>query len=640
MIKRKTITSAHLLIFAFTLFSFQSFSQVLNSYAKVSSIAGTTLTLTNVSISPVQSFADGDQVIVMQMQDNVLGNATNSNSFGSLSGTGLSAGMYEVATILSHTGGAAFSTITLTAALTNTYNINANADVQVISYHVFGAPNYTTPCAITPLAWNGALGIGGVVAIQVNGNLTLTNNITANGSGFAGGSVSANYYPSGLVCDTVITNWISASNKRGEKGEGVYLRTNSAYRYGKSNIVNGGGGGVNINVGGGGGGNYTAGGISGPGWNSTAGGCPASGVSLGGIALGSQVAGNRVFMGGGGGGGQQNDGVGSSGGAGGGIILIQANQLITTGACGGLSISANGVTPANASNDGAGGGGAGGSIVLNIGSFSVAAGCTLNITANGGNGGSVTDAAVHSGGGGGGQGAVIFSSALPVTNVTTTTNNGAGGFNNSGHTSSASSGSGTNGTVILTSVITPLPIELVLFTGHTEGTANKLIWITMTESNNAYFNLERSADGINFTSFDKINGAGNSTSEHDYSDYDYQSFAGITYYRLKQTDNNGRITYSQIISLDNQLNNISVDNVYPNPTNDYLNFDFTTPLKGTIHTQLFAFTGQLVVDNIQPVTEGKSVIKTNISNCARGIYTLRITYDLTGYSYKTLVIKN
>ena len=638
--KHNTKLSTALFIFSFFLSINFSFSQVLNSYAKVTSIAGTLLNLSNQSFSGVQSFADGDQIIVMQMQDNVLGNTTNTNAFGSLSGTGLNAGMYEVATIASHTGGAAFTSITLTAALTNTYNINANADVQVISYHVFGAPNYTTPGAITALAWSGALGRGGVIAIQVNGNFTLTNSITANGAGFAGGSVSANYYPGGTTCDTVVTNWISGSSNRGEKGESIYLRTLAAYRYGKSHLLNGGGGGVNINVGGGGGGNFTAGGNSGPGWDGSAGGCPAGGNSLGGIGLSAQVAGNRVFQGGGGGGGQQNDGAGTSGGAGGGIILIQAIQLTTTGACGGLAISANGIIPSNSGNDGAGGGGGGGSIVLNIGTYSIAAGCVLNINANGGNGGSVTDPASHSGGGGGGQGTVIFSGPQPVTNITTTANNGTGGFNNSGHTSSAFSGGGSNGNGILSNITTPLPIELVLFTGHSEGSINKLIWETMTETNNAYFNLERSPDGINFNSFDKINGAGNSTSEIDYSAYDYQPFSGITYYRLKQTDYNNNFSYSNTIALDNALNTISVDNIYPNPTSDFLNFDFNTPLKGNIHMQLVAYTGQLVIDNIQPVSEGKTMIKTNISKFAKGIYSIRITFDQTEYSYTTLVIKD
>lgn len=337
--------------------------------------------------------------------------------------------------------------------------------------------------------------------------------------------------------------------------------------------------------------------------------------------------------------GQQNDGVGTSGGNGGGIILIEALQLTTTGPCGGLSISANGNSVGNAGNDGSGGGGGGGSIVLNVGTYSIAAGCTLTISSNAGNGGNVTDPATHSGGGGGGQGTVIFAGPQPVTNITTTANNGTGGFNNSGHSSAASNGGGSNGSGILSNMSNPLPIELVLFTGHTEGTINKLIWITMSEVNNDYFTLEKSADGINFTPFDKINGAGNSTIELDYSAYDYQPFSGISYYRLKQTDYNGAFSYSNIVALDNGLNTISVENMYPNPTNDFINFDFNTPVKGNIHTQVIAYTGQVVTDNIQSVSEGKSILKTDMSNFAKGIYSLRISFDLIGYSYTSLVVK-
>ncbi len=626
--------------FIISLFFFSSFSvsQVLNSYAKVTAIAGTALTLTNQSFG-TQSFADGDQVIIMQMQDNALGTATNTNTFGSISGTGLNAGKYEVGTISSHTGGAGFTTITLVAALTNTYNIGTNSNVQVISYHTFGTPNYTTAATISPLAWSGALGRGGVIAIQVNGTLTVANNINANASGFAGGARSADYYLGGTTCDTVVTNWISASSNRGEKGESIYLRSLSAYRYGKSHILNGGGGGVNINVGGGGGSNYTAGGQSGPGWNSTATGCPAGCESQGGIALGGLVSGNRVFMGGGGGGGQQNNSAGSAGGNGGGIILIKALALNTTGACGGLSISANGGVPATAANDGSGGGGGGGSIVLDIGAYSVAAGCTLTIAANGGNGGGVSDAGTHSGGGGCGQGTVIFSGPQPVTNITTTANNGTGGVNNSGGSSSAQSGQGTNGSGILSNVIVSLPIELVLFTGHSEGTINKLICETLTETNNDYFALERSADGMNFKAFAKVQGAGNSVERIDYSTYDYEPFSGITYYRLKQTDFNGDYWYSDIIALENGLDNIAVANLGPNPSNDFVNFDFTSPLKGNLHVQIFAYTGQMVMDKLVAAGEGKSRIITPVAELAKGIYSMRISFDVTGYSFTRKIIK-
>ncbi len=630
------LITKRVILFSILFFFHATFSQTLNAYAKVTAINGTftTLTLSNY-ISTAHAFADGEQIIVMQMQDNVLNNTTNSSSFGTLTAGGLSAGKFEIATISSHTGGAAFSTITLSSALVNTYNINANASVQIISFQLLGATYTSAAGGTTPLNWNG--NVGGVVAMQVTGALTLAGNISADGAGFRGGSVSVNYYAGGSTCDTIAAKWTSASNTRGEKGESVFLRTLAAQRYGKAPIINGGGGGVNINTGGGGGANFTAGGKSGPGWDGSAGGCPSGGEGRGGLDLSSLISATRVCMGGGGGGGQENDGVGTSGGNGGGIVLIEAGSIVTTGACGGRTISANGSTPSNSGNDGNGGGGGAGSIVLQVGSYSVAAGCTLTISANGGSGGNVGDAATHAGGGGGGAGAIVFSGTQPASPVTAQTNAGSGGYNNSGHTSQAQSGTAGNG--IITGNATPLPIQLAAFNGQAEGTKNKLQWVTMSEENNDYFTLERSKDASIFTAFTKVEGAGNSSVRINYSAYDDEPYDGITYYRLKQTDYNGNFTYSPTIAIENGLDKISVNNVYPNPANTILNLDFTSPLQGEITIKVLAYTGQLVKNEIQNVAAGTSVLKTDLSNLERGIYFVVVSFDKTSYTYTKKIVK-
>ncbi|MEI6489781.1 MAG: T9SS type A sorting domain-containing protein [Bacteroidota bacterium] len=626
----------NILALMFFIFAHHLSSQTLNAYAKVTAINGTStvLTLSNY-INTAHSFADGEQIIVMQMQDNILNNTSNTNGFGTLTAGGLSAGKFEMATISSHTGGASFTTITLASALSNTYNINANSSVQIISFQLLGA-TYTTPSAITALNWNG--NVGGVIALQVTGALTLTNNISANGAGFRGGSVSVNYYPGGTTCDTVANTWISGSNNRGEKGESVFLRTLAAQRYGKAPILNGGGGGVNINTGGGGGANYTAGGNSGPGWNGSAGGCPSGGQGRGGLDLSSLVSATRVFMGGGGGGGQQNDGVGTSEGNGGGIVLIEAGSIVTSGSCGGLSISANGTTPSASGNDGNGGGGGAGSIVLQVGSYSIAAGCALSITANGGSGGNVGDAATHAGGGGGGAGVIVFSGTQPSAPVTASTSPGVGGYNNSGHTSQASSGVAGSG--LFVGNATPLPIELTSFTGHSEGVINKLEWITMSELNNNFFTLEHSKDAVNFSAFTTLKGAGNSISTIYYSTYDYEPFDGITYYRLKQTDYDGNFTYSDIIYIENGLDKITVENTYPNPTNSILNVDFYTPLEGNISIDILAYNGQLVQHETKFISVGNSSIKTNVSTLSSGIYFVKVMFDKTSFSFSTKIVKD
>ena len=63
-----------------------------------------------------------------------------------------------------------------------------------------------------------------------------------------------------------------------------------------------------------------------------------------------------------------------------------------------------------------------------------------------------------------------------------------------------------------------------------------LNWSTASETNNDYFTIERSIDGINFRSVLTKRGAGNSTSRRNYEAIDDNPIEGQSYYRLKQTD--------------------------------------------------------------------------------------------------------
>jgi hypothetical protein len=96
-----------------------------------------------------------------------------------------------------------------------------------------------------------------------------------------------------------------------------------------------------------------------------------------------------------------------------------------------------------------------------------------------------------------------------------------------------------------------LPIELISFEGISKNTYNYLFWKTASEYNNDYFTIEKTLDGINFTPIANINGAGNSNMVLNYDYIDYNIINTITYYRLKQTDYDGKYEYSNIIGLDN-----------------------------------------------------------------------------------------
>jgi hypothetical protein len=97
---------------------------------------------------------------------------------------------------------------------------------------------------------------------------------------------------------------------------------------------------------------------------------------------------------------------------------------------------------------------------------------------------------------------------------------------------------------------TPLPITLVEFKATKVNEVVQLEWTTSTEINNDYFTIEKSTNGIDFEPISRINGAGNSNYLINYSKFDFNIEKVINYYRLLQTDFDGKITYSDIVSVD------------------------------------------------------------------------------------------
>lgn len=113
---------------------------------------------------------------------------------------------------------------------------------------------------------------------------------------------------------------------------------------------------------------------------------------------------------------------------------------------------------------------------------------------------------------------------------------------------------------------TILPIELKSFEAFLIQGVVEINWATFTEYNNHYFVVERSRDGITFDSLFYVEGAGYSKSILNYQTVDDRPLAGMSYYRLKQVDYDGRFTYSELVVIRNSNNEGTGVFVYPNPT--------------------------------------------------------------------------
>jgi hypothetical protein len=112
-----------------------------------------------------------------------------------------------------------------------------------------------------------------------------------------------------------------------------------------------------------------------------------------------------------------------------------------------------------------------------------------------------------------------------------------------------------------------LPIESLWLSGFCYKQQIQLNWSTATETNNNYFTVERSTEQKKWQAIETVQGAGNSSLEHEYSFTDRLPIQAISFYRLKQTDFDGNTNYGNIIQV-KQCEVIGTENstVYPNPS--------------------------------------------------------------------------
>jgi hypothetical protein len=112
-----------------------------------------------------------------------------------------------------------------------------------------------------------------------------------------------------------------------------------------------------------------------------------------------------------------------------------------------------------------------------------------------------------------------------------------------------------------------LPVRLLSFTGKCDHNKIALTWSAASEMNNDYFTIEQSAEGTEWKVAGTKKSAGNSAVAQQYSFTAEASAGEFSYFRLKQTDVDGKSTYSEILRVDNCRVNATAVDIYPNPSN-------------------------------------------------------------------------
>ncbi|MCP4441894.1 MAG: T9SS type A sorting domain-containing protein [Aureispira sp.] len=184
-----------------------------------------------------------------------------------------------------------------------------------------------------------------------------------------------------------------------------------------------------------------------------------------------------------------------------------------------------------------------------------------------------------------------------------------------------------------------LPVELVNFAGENKGQVNLLNWTTETELNNARFEIEHSLDpSSGFEQIGELAGAG-TTQEIQHYNFSHNTPAlGVNYYRLKQVDFDGEISYSDVIAIIVKLAD-ETDMFYPNPTENIVNYQFNETVEQEITIIINNTLGQEVGELHYNSKIGVNSMPIDLSAYPAGAYMIKVTKSETKHGVTKRVIR-
>ncbi len=169
-----------------------------------------------------------------------------------------------------------------------------------------------------------------------------------------------------------------------------------------------------------------------------------------------------------------------------------------------------------------------------------------------------------------------------------------------------------------------LPVKLSAYKVACINGQSNIQWTTTSEVNNHFLTVERSKDGLHFETLSAINAVSNNTLENSYSVTDPYPFENKTYYRLKQTDLDGKETYFKILALSCGGDNKSIT-ISPNPVLNKFQLNLSKNLK-PVKIKILTVSGT-VINKIESSALQGNAISIDVNNLAAGLYFLQITTE-------------
>ncbi len=179
----------------------------------------------------------------------------------------------------------------------------------------------------------------------------------------------------------------------------------------------------------------------------------------------------------------------------------------------------------------------------------------------------------------------------------------------------------------------PLPIKLISFDARCDNNRGILNWSVASQTNNDYFTVERSTDGISWETIGTVDGAGNSSTTLNYEFIDSsllpfgegkpvlsEAEVGVGLYRLRQTDFDGKFEYFDPVAVEA----CSSFAVFPNPAENEFNIQLFSETEDEITLEVYDLLGELILSRVLDIAKGSNLLTLDISSAAGGMYLLKV----------------
>lgn len=175
-----------------------------------------------------------------------------------------------------------------------------------------------------------------------------------------------------------------------------------------------------------------------------------------------------------------------------------------------------------------------------------------------------------------------------------------------------------------------LPVSYINITASNKGSYNQIDWATSGEKNADYYVIERSTDGVHFTSVGRVEAVGNSSVINTYSFKDLINPINSGYYRILQVDEDGSGVYSEMI----YINSSGLGNwvVVPNPSNGKFSLRGDNS-SDTNEFELLSSTGQVV----RRGSISSSNQEFDLTDLSKGVYIMVLKSNTDSQSIRIVI---